>query len=213
MSESKINTSTLIITIAISVILSVGISYLVLPSIINGVPETQGLIGPRGPQGIQGPIGLTGDLGPAGLEGSQGPQGEQGLIGLTGEVGPTGLQGPQGEQGPPGEPLSGYVLPFDYTSGSWNTIKTWTGSADRITELFYVPVTQLKLKWDLQPTYSINGLALYVYEEGGIFQEVFTGLSDQLIGETMVYLEPGNYYLEFSVSSMEYQVSAEVYIP
>jgi len=55
MSVSKLDTTTLFAAIIISVVLSVGVSYVA----ISGKPGPQGIqgpIGPQGPQGIQGHI-------------------------------------------------------------------------------------------------------------------------------------------------------------
>lgn len=49
MSDSKINMQTMIITVVISVILSSGISYMIIP-----------IVGPMGPQGPSGPAGPAG---------------------------------------------------------------------------------------------------------------------------------------------------------
>ena len=59
-----------------------------MPRIWSSVtPDTQGLVGPTGPQGPSGAVGATG------------PSGPSGPIGATGPTGPTG---PAGAQGPPG---------------------------------------------------------------------------------------------------------------
>ena len=55
--------------------------------------NTQGALGPAGPQGSQGPQGVIGP---------QGVVGPQGVIGPQGVVGPQGVAGPQGEVGPQG---------------------------------------------------------------------------------------------------------------
>jgi len=110
MSESKLNVQTLIAAIVISVILSVSVSYMIIPS-------RTGEIGP------QGPIGETGPPGERGLQGEPGPQGE---------VGPLG---PQGEVGPPGLPCEPYT-PID----AWKTIATFSGiSEGETTDTFYIP--------------------------------------------------------------------------
>jgi len=105
MSESKLNLSTLIAAILISVVLSVAISY----SVIS--PKT-GPSGPEGPLGLQGEVGLTGSQGIQGLKGDRGevgPQGEQGSQGIQGIAGELGEQGPQGLQGLRG-PVGFYTI-------------------------------------------------------------------------------------------------------
>jgi len=176
--SSKIDTTTLIVAVIVSVFLSVGASYVMLP-------DLKGELGPRGPIGLDGP---------------------QGPIGPAGSQGPIGLEGPRGEEGPPGDPFEGYLLPIEYTSGSWNTIKTWIGSADRVTELFSAPTSQLRIKWDLDT--SENSLFyMYLYGDGDSYS------TQAWTAETMAYVDPGVYYFEFSVSSVGYQISVDVYIP
>ena len=93
MSESKLNVQTLIAAIVISVILSVSVSYMIIPS-GTGELGSQGPIGETGPPG---PKGEKGDTGTQGLTGLQGPQGETGVTGPPGPVGAIGPPGPTGE--------------------------------------------------------------------------------------------------------------------
>jgi hypothetical protein len=79
MSATSIDVKTLAVAVIASVILSVGIAYVVIQA-------KEGPQGPQGVQGIQGPLGATG------------PQG------ATGPTGPIGPAGPTGPQGPPGSP-------------------------------------------------------------------------------------------------------------
>lgn len=189
--KGSISFGTLALAVIISVILSVGVSY----SVIQGKEGPQGAIGPQGPKGDTGPQGPKGDTGPQGPTGSQGSQGLQGVQGL------------------PGEPYSGFVLPFNYSKGTWNTIKTWGGSTDRITELFYVPTKQLRLSWSLNVG-QYPSFTMYVYrEDDEYYTESWLSLEDQPTGETMAYLTPGNYYLKLSVLNVDYQITATVYVP
>ena len=171
MSESKLNVQTLIAAIVISVILSVSVSYIIIPS---GTSEL----------GSQGPIGETG---------SPGPQGET---------------GPQGPPGPPGE-ASSYEDFLEHISEELDTVKTWTGSADRITELFYVPVNQIKISWDLDED-QYSSFTIWLYEEGDeYFTDGWLSLEAQPQGDTYAYIDPGYYYLEFSVYGCQYTVTVE----
>ena len=89
------------------------------PTLIKGVVQAKGDVGPQGPvgpagakgdkgdQGIRGETGLVGPQGPAGEKGLTGPQGEAGPQGIVGPMGPqgeAGLTGPQGAKGDKGEP-------------------------------------------------------------------------------------------------------------
>ena len=67
-----------------------------------------GINGTEGPQGEVGPPGPQGEVGLPGINGTEGPQGEVGLPGINGtegpqgEVGLPGINGTEGPQGPPG---------------------------------------------------------------------------------------------------------------
>ena len=71
----------------------------------------------------------------------------------------------------------------------------------------------LGIKWDLDT--SENSLFyMYLYGDGDSYStQAWTALDEQPIGETMAYVDPGVYYFEFSVSSVGYQISVDVYIP
>ena len=185
MSESKLNVQTLIAAIVISVILSVSVSYMIIPS-GTGELGSQGPIGETGPPGPQGPIGETG---------SPGPQGE------------TGPQGPLGPPGPPGESYS-YEEFLEHISEELDTVKTWSGSASITTELFYVPVNQIKITWELETTaFTLFGIVLY--EEGAdVMTSMWTIQADPQ-GVTYAYIEPGYYYLDLAAANCEYTVTVE----
>lgn len=196
MSGNKLNIQTLMIAVIISVVLSMGISYIISPS-------TVGPQGPTGPEGIQGPPGRTGDTGYQGETGAQGPRGERGL------QGPTGARGPQGEEGLPGESYT-YEEFLEYVSVELDTVITFSGSSGRTTNLFYVPTTQIKVSWDLDAFGSYPSFTMSLYRESGfIWEEYWYGLIDEPQGDTYAYISPGYYYLEFSVSSCDYTVTVE----
>ena len=192
MSESKLNVKTLIAAIVISVILSAFVSYMIIPS---GTGE----LGSQGPIGETGPPGSKGEKGDTGL---QGPQGEAGSPGIKGEEGDTG------PQGPPGESYS-YEEFLEYISEELDTVLTFTGSADRKTNLFYVPVNQIKISWDLDAD-QYSYFTIFLFEEGDEYAtDSWMSLDDDPQGDTYAYIDPGYYYLEFSVSGCKYTVTIE----
>ena len=104
-------------------------------------------------------------------------------------------------------------MEYDFINGQWNTIKTWVGSADRFTELFSVPSQQIRISWDLN-TQQYSHFTIWLYKQGDTYYtEGWLSVDEQPQGETMAYVEPGIYYLEFSVSDCVYSVTVEVYIP
>lgn len=181
MSNNGINATTLIAAVIISVVLSVGVSYVLLPGALS-------------------------------TEGSQGPQGPPGPQGIQGLQGPPGSEGPQG---PPGEPYTGFEIEYDFVRGQWNKIATWAGSADRTTELFAVPASQIRISWDLEYVYDDDPqFSIWLYELGNdIWIGSWIALINQPQGETMAYISPGTHYLDFTVYLCNYTVTVEVYVP
>jgi hypothetical protein len=160
------------------------------------------LKGPQEEQGLQGP---QGEIGPQGIQGLTGPQGFEGVSGPIGEQGP---------QGPPGEPYSGYELEYDFINGQWNIINTWSGAAGRSTKLIEIPSQQIKITWDCEVYGDDSRFSINVYElDGTPWASVLHLIQNQPQGESMVYLNPGVYYLEFIVYECEYNVTVEVYVP
>lgn len=189
--------NTVIIAVVIAVVLSSATSYFMISSF--------GKSGPQGPQGERGPTGLQG------LQGVRGEQGPRGATGPKGDTGSQGIQGPTGPQGPPGEPFEGYEMDYDYTAGTWNSLKTWTGSADRNTELFEIPSQQVRISWDLSLG-QYSTFWIHLRSQSGGASGTWHA-SDQPIGDTMAYIDPGHYYLEFSVMDTYYEITIEVYVP
>ena len=95
MTEKTIPQNTAILLFTLSIIISIGISYII-------ITPKQGQEGPQGPIGPKGPLG---EMGPSGLQGPPGPDG------VSGETGSAGLQGPPGTWPKP-----------DYDSG-WRSIE------------------------------------------------------------------------------------------
>lgn len=191
--------NTVIIAVVIAVVLSTATSYLMISSF--GKPGPQGPQGERGPQGLQGSQGLRGEQGPRGATGPKGDTGSQ------------GIQGPAGPKGSPGEPFAGYEMDFDYITGTWNTLKTWTGAAQRTTELFAIPSYQIRISWNLVPG-QISLFAIQLYKQGDKYpMSTWMELEEQPLGETMAYVLPGHYYLHFTLMDCEYNVTVDVYVP
>ena len=189
MSENKLNVQTLITAVVISVILSVSVSYMIIPS---GISEI-------------GPQGSPGEAGPPGPKGEKGDTGTQGLTGLQGPQGPIG---PEGPLGPPGETHS-YEEFLEYISEELETILTFSGSTTRKTNLFYVPVNQIKISWDLDGG-QLSSFTMYLYEEGdNMYTDTWMSLEAQHQGDTYAYIDPGYYYLHFWVYSCDYTVTVE----
>ncbi len=70
--------------------------------VVTNAGQSQGPVGPQGPEGPMGPQGPVGPMGPQGLVGPMGPQGPAGLQGPVGPIGLPGVAGPEGPQGPQG---------------------------------------------------------------------------------------------------------------
>jgi len=129
--------------VAISVILSMMVTY----GMIMYVPQVQKTL--RGIQGESGLQGIQGELGP------------QGLPGYPGQMGPVGPQGDQGIQGPKGEKGESYS--FDL---SLNWIEGWTWEDGNLQEDFiYVTFDSdiWFIDWYVEGDYS-SWVYIIVYE-------------------------------------------------
>jgi len=170
-------------TIAIAVVISVILSVVINNAITPSVIQD--------PQGIPGPTGPKGDMG---------------------EQGPQGIQGPKGERGPPGSPGETFTAEeyLDYISQEFETVKTWTGSSTITTELFYVPVYQLKITWNYEPQESYSVLTILVYKDGT--DPVAAIACNDREGESYCYIQPGNYALSFNAAFVNYSVTVSTVI-
>ena len=141
MSDNKINIQTVVVAVVLSVILSVGISYFIVPS----------------PQGPEGPQGSQGDIGPQGIQGLAGPQGLDGIIGPPGELGEQGPQGIQGEKGDM----------YDF-SGEWQELYQWDypGGIVTVTDSMTLEIESSlwRLRWYAISDQSDPGVLIRVYE-------------------------------------------------
>jgi len=125
----------------------------------------------------------------------------------VGPQGPIGETGPEGPPGPPGVTYS-YEEFLEYISEELETVKTWSGSASITTELFYVPVNQVKITWELETTdFTVFGIVLY--EEGDDVMTSMWMIQADPQGVTYAYIEPGYYYLDLAAANCEYTVTVE----
>ena len=96
-----------------------------------------------------------------------------------------------------------------YTPRVARACATFTGSADRFTELFAIPSQQIRISWDLNlGQYSTFWITLYEFEAS--YQTESWHASDQPNGNTMAYISQGTYYLEFTAADTNYEVTIEV---
>lgn len=102
-------------------------------------------------------------------------------------------------------------LVFNCTLGKWSVLNTWNGSADRTTELFYVPSNQTKITWSLDVG-QYAYFSIRIRNEKGESVDSWLSLEQQPEGETYAYVDPENYYLEFSVLNCSYTVTIEAEI-
>lgn len=87
-------------------------------------------------------------------------------------------------------------------------IKTWTGSSDKTTDLFYVPTKQVRISWAIAKTSSYTQLMIVITNPQKTYFE-YWAIENDLLGETYAYLRPGNYYLEISAINVKYVVMIE----
>jgi len=106
------------------------------------------------------------------------------------------------------------VLVPPLTKGEWNTITTFTGSASKTTELFYIPSGTWRINW----TYTGGSLAVFgffVYPEGEtvMFVESLSTMGSSQSDTTYIYEGLGNFYVKLVVSVDEWTLTVEAFVP
>ncbi len=97
---------------------------------------------------------------------------------------------------------------YNFTPGTWKTIKTWTGSIDKTTELFYIPSDEVKILWKLEVgTYS--SCSIWLYNEQKEYVASWISLHEQPEGVTYAHITPGYYYLEIDVLNVNYVITMD----
>ena len=101
-------------------------------------------------------------------------------------------------------------------------LQVWQAHDSKITDLAIlsqsrqvISVSQEPLirTWDLD-TGQFPAFYIYLYEQGGAYPtDSWIDVSAQPQGETMAYINPGAYYLDFDVINCDYTVTVEVYVP
>jgi len=168
--------------VLIAVIFSTGISM----GIMLGVPAVRQMItGPQGLQGIQGIQGIKGD---------QGIQGIQGQMGTTGATGATGIKGDTGATGP-----------LWSASGTWKSLKVWSGTTDATYAFTSDGKTLYQLYWySADATLSTsNTLLITLFNNDGSVNSAWAGY--KYSADTSVLLLPtGSYTMEISITGTSY---------
>lgn len=100
------------------------------------------------------------------------------------------------------------------TKGEWNTIVTFTGSASKTTELFYIPSGTWRINW----TYTGGSLAVFgffVYPEGEtvMFVESLSTMGSSQSETTYIYEGLGNFYVKLVVSVDQWTLAVEAFVP
>jgi len=95
---------------------------------------------------------------------------------------------------------------YNFTPGTWKTIKDWTGSIDKTTELFLIPSNEVQIKWRLEVgTYS--SCSIWLYNEQQEYVASWISLHEQPEGVTYAHVTPGYYYLEIDVLNVSYEIT------
>ena len=97
---------------------------------------------------------------------------------------------------------------YNVPPGTWKTIKSWTGSIDMTTELFYVPSNQIKVTWNLDVE-KYSSCSIWLYDEQNEYIASWISIHEQPEGETYAHVTPGYYYLEIDVLNVDYYVTVE----
>ena len=101
------------------------------------------------------------------------------------------------------------------TKGEWNTIKTFTGSASKTTEVFYIPSETWRINW----TYTGGSLAVFgffVYPEGEtvLFVESLSTMGSSQSDVTYIYEGPESFYVKLIVANIDqWTLTVQAFVP
>jgi FtsZ-binding cell division protein ZapB len=102
-----------------------------------------------------------------------------------------------------------------YPKGTWNVLKIISGNDAITTDYFYVPQTELRVKWvytHLQDPW-IN---LYLFKQGATKYTWYDNSMTQSTGLTYIHnVEKGNYYLDIlqNTDIINWTITIEMYVP
>lgn len=101
-----------------------------------------------------------------------------------------------------------------YVKGEWNVIAVFRGASDKITPLFSVPSSELRIRWKIISKKPLGGLSVWLYNEEGAYIAAWLQLQEEPSGEAYAHhLEPGYYYLKIDTIWVKYEITVEVWIP
>jgi hypothetical protein len=107
---------------------------------------------------------------------------------------------------------SGTDPPRPKMQGTWETVGTWSGSANKKTPPFRVVHGTWRVHWSCsqRPGKRDKRFNVYVYDaaSGRLHSNPITS-SGEGRDTTWLNTEPGNYYLEIRASDMDWEVSVE----
>jgi len=96
---------------------------------------------------------------------------------------------------------------YNYTVGPWNTIKIWSGSSSKTTELFSVS-NQIKISWNNEMG-DYSALTITLYTKESVIKGTWMINKEDPKGETFAYVTPGLYYLEINPYYCRYEIRIE----
>lgn len=111
------------------------------------------------------------------------------------------------------EELEALVPPL--TKGEWNTITTFTGSASKTTELFYIPSGTWRIDWSYVGG-TLAVFSFFVYPEGEtvMFVESLSTMGPSQSDTTYVYEGPDNFYIKLTCANIDqWTLTIEAFIP
>ena len=113
--------------------------------------------------------------------------------------------------------------------GLWKVITSFEGDTNQITELFFIPTSKWRVKWQYEPfsyiphtkepaaAHAANPFSVNLYKEDGkeFYKYNIHGrpFSPSGRGTMHVYEGPGNFYFEVKANGVKWKLVVEVFMP
>lgn len=196
------------------------------PTGATGATGPTGATGSTGATGATGPAGpltgVTGPTGPTGATGVTGPTGATGSTGATGATGLTGAAGPMGNTGPTGATgAAGATGPTGAAGPAGETPTVTVGTTTTLPPGTPAEVTAVQTPGGVQLNFAIpqgeeGGTEDDIFASFATFEMRFVNAAPILLGtatpdptgtillqdSTGIVLQPGYYYIAYSVSTI-----------
>ena len=101
------------------------------------------------------------------------------------------------------------------TKGEWNTLKTFTGSASKTTELFYIPNETWRINWAYTGgSFAVFGFFVYPEGETAFYVESLSTMGSSQSDTTYIYQGTKSFYVKLVVANTDqWTLTIQAFVP